>query len=319
MKYYYAFGIVIGCNLELPLPEYPGEEKDCLEIRLLEKSVEVPDGFVLRNSFLIEGNGDDDMGSYYERGDEKWVRYRAVCDFWIRPLEQKMDCYYRVPENLELAEIYLLSDCISAYLRHVKQYVFHAAAVRLGNKSYVFSAEKGGGKSTLLASLVNSGGDVISDDLVPLFLAEQGVMLRSSFPSVKLNSGQFPLATDWISDARPVLKGSLKKSCTLKSERYAEGDFPLNAFFVIHPVTADEPIQVRKLNAAEGFVALLQCIFSGTTASNSEIIAYQKVIRRILKENLAFQLDIPRDLEQLPNVIDVLKHFDNGKEESKNG
>ena len=315
MKYYDAFGIVISCNLELPLPEHSGEVKDCLEVQLLEESADLPEGFALRNSFDIEGNGKDDVGYYYERGDEKWVRYREVCDFWIRPQEQKMECYYRTQENLELAEIYLLSDCISAYLRSLKQYVFHAAAVRLENRNFVFSAEKGGGKSTMLASLCNRGGNVISDDLVPISITEQGVMLRSSFPTVKLNSGQFPLATEWICDARPVLKGSLKKSCTLKLERYAEGSFLLDAFFVIHPVTADQPIQIKKLNATEGFVELLQCIFSGTTASNSEIIAYQKVIRRMMNDGLAFQLDVPRDLNQLPDVLDVLMRFDNGKGE----
>ena len=276
---------------------------------MLEETREVPSDYVSKNSFVIEGNGDDDMGYYYERGKEKWICYQSVCDFYIHPEEYLIEGYYREEEHLELALLYLLSDCLSAYLRSVGQYMFHAASVMYDGKSMVFSTFKGGGKSTLLSSLCNCGGKVITDDLTSVLLTDQGIHIQSSFPNVKLNSGQYELANEFIKEAKPVLKGSLKKNCTLKQEFFADGVHKLDRFYIINPVTYDQPIRVRKLDLAEGFVFLIQCIFSGTTASDEEIIFYQKVIKRMLSEGLVFQVDIPRDLSLIPDVIDVVTHY----------
>ena len=306
MKKYEVFGYIMSCNTKLPLPEYEGAKEAELEIWLEPKEQAVPAEYCLKSEFQIEENGPMDKCLYYEHDSEKWICYQNVCDICIVAQKNRILCYYRNPDNLQLAILYLLSDVISTWLRTAGWYVFHAAALNINDQNIMLCADKGSGKSTLLMSLCNCGGRILSDDLTAVCSNGEKTIVRSSFPSVKLYPLQFGLSEGLICAYEPVLKNSAKKNCTLIPEAFIPGDHPLDCVYHIHPVSVRQELSFRKLSPMEGFVTLLKSIFSGTTSSTDELINYQKLIRKIVSTMPVYCLDIPRNLMLLPDIVELV-------------
>jgi len=80
--------------------------------------------------------------------------------------------------------------------------VFHASAVSFGEKALLFTADSGGGKSTLAALLVTNGGKLISDDFVPVSLDDPKVFPLPSALSVK--KGALPVLKDFFPELRQL-------------------------------------------------------------------------------------------------------------------
>ena len=77
--------------------------------------------------------------------------------------------------------------------------VFHAGAVVCGDKTLLISAAAGKGKSTLTAALLQTGGELINDDIVPL---NPGGTITSISQPLKIKTGSW----DVLRDAYPVLQ-----------------------------------------------------------------------------------------------------------------
>ena len=170
-------------------------------------------------------------------------------------------------------------------------------------------ADKGVGKSTLLISLCNCGGRVITDDLSLISESNGTILIHSSFPSVKLNSRQYALAKGIISSSIPVIKGSSKRNCMLMPEFFYEGNHKLDCIYILNAVGLEQPVYVHKLNRIDAFIALLKSVFCGITSSVDEMIGYQRLIRKMICNIEVYTVDIPHNLVLLPKVVDIITHY----------
>ncbi len=64
--------------------------------------------------------------------------------------------------------------------------ILHASVVKVDGRTLAFSGHSGAGKSTLAASLVQRGGELISDDLCCIQLTETEARVYPSAPRLKL-------------------------------------------------------------------------------------------------------------------------------------
>lgn len=71
------------------------------------------------------------------------------------------------PEDLVVPLVWNLHQAAAQHLRD-RYLFFHAGAVALGGRGFLFPAASGSGKSTLVAGLVAAGFEYISDDIVPV-------------------------------------------------------------------------------------------------------------------------------------------------------
>lgn len=133
--------------------------------------------------------------------------------------------------NLEQARF--LSARSVAVLLHGRDrvgVVLHAGAISDGAQCLVFTAESGGGKTTLVASLVASGFQYVSDDQVPVAASGAHVLPFPTAVSVKPGSLTLPELSDLIAETR------------------APGASPREGVTFLHPPFAwptAEPIPVR--------------------------------------------------------------------------
>lgn len=305
---YLAYGHILRCNLELPLPLYYGEIDPEIIINMQKASMSVPKDFIMKAKCSIEGNGAEDNCLYYEKDNNKWICYKSICDFLIDIQSDIITCFYRDDMNIELAILYLLSDVFSTWLRTRREYAFHAASMVVNDKNIMICADKGTGKSTTLVTICNCGGKVISDDITPVRINEGKVFIKSSFPYIKLNPHQYTLANNMIDSSQPVLSNSLKKNCHLKNEFFHDGMNLLDGVFVLAALSPTDNIKLTLMSKKESFIMLVQTIFCGVTSSVDEILEYQKLIKYMISQVPVYHLGIPHNLMLLPRVSEIIKN-----------
>ncbi len=88
------------------------------------------------------------------------------------------------PENIRL---FLLGSAMGAILHQRGILPFHGSSVVVGGKAFVFSGQPGMGKSTLAASLVKRGYQLLADDVSAIRLTESGqALVYPGMPQLKL-------------------------------------------------------------------------------------------------------------------------------------
>ena len=146
--------------------------------------------------------------------------------------------------------------------------VLHASAVAINGKAKVFIGESGYGKSTLAAALVQTGGELISDDCLMLDKIESEWSVTANYPSLRL----------WPENAKRVLnknkiKGREISTYCNKKEFFnpngvmlpvKEGSTRIEKIYILaNPdnSTGLEHISVKKLQAGSALMALLESQF----------------------------------------------------------
>lgn len=98
------------------------------------------------------------------------MRFPRVADFVLRP--GIITCELCDPECDYLVEVCLLGHVMAYYLELTGVAALHAGAVAVSvgttEGAVVFVAERTGGKSTLVASLVDAGFPLLADDIAAL-------------------------------------------------------------------------------------------------------------------------------------------------------
>ncbi|MFC3285476.1 hypothetical protein [Litchfieldella rifensis] len=116
------------------------------------------------------------------------MRFPRVADFLINPGEITCQLY-----DLRLdymVEICLLGHVLSYYLELSGIAAIHAGAVAIDNRAVLFAADRTGGKSTLVASMVEAGFPLLADDIAALEERSGTVACRHGFPQLKLTPEQ---------------------------------------------------------------------------------------------------------------------------------
>lgn len=161
MYSYFAYGLRIQSALPLPelRPLSTGDEAD-LVIAPLSKAPDLPD---------VEGSG---LLVGYRQG-EVTLRWPYFGTYVVRgghhigyaPSPSISDAAARVP---------LLGVCMGVLLHQRKLLTLHASAVSIRNGAVVFVGDKGAGKSTTTAALVERGHGLLSDDVTAVAIDETG-------------------------------------------------------------------------------------------------------------------------------------------------
>lgn len=116
------------------------------------------------------------------------MRFPRVADFRLSPGE--IACRLVDPALGFMIDICLLGHVMAYYLELSGVAAIHAGAVACGGRAVLFAADRAGGKSTLVASLVEAGFALLADDIAALEPRGDAVMCHPGFPQMKLTSEQ---------------------------------------------------------------------------------------------------------------------------------
>ena len=211
------------------------------------------------------------------------MRFPRVVDFWLSPGEIR--CELHDPTLEYMVEICLLGHVMAYYLELSGMAALHAGAVVFDDRAVLLAADRTGGKSTLVASLVEAGFPLLADDIAALHEQDGSVHCRHGFPQMKLTLEQaerfvgkvdgFPLVHPAFAKLSvpagrvgEVVSTPLPVACVYLLERRPEGE---RDDITIEPVVAGEAMMqlVRHAFLAHLFDAHAECRLLGSSDRSS--------------------------------------------------
>ena len=206
-----------------------------------------------------------------------------------------------------LVALPLLGTVVAGLLVRRGHSVLHASAVSMGGEAIIMLGHKGAGKSTTATTLVASGCDLISDDVVALRASPSGLVVLPAYGLVKL----------WHDSARQLDPNSAHKLWQLH-------DAVDKAHFQFGTALASTPLPVARLyvlgrGAAPGVEVLpagqaLPAALEHTYMSRYGVDGFAgslpqhfAVLGELAGAGAIRRLTVPNDLKRTAEILDLVR------------
>jgi len=240
------------------------------------------------------------------------LRFPGLLDFYLWP--DRITCHLVDPRSQFLVELRLLGPVLAYWVERRGCVSLHASAVALddgGNKTAAFLSTHGGGKTGLAAALMQAGGALLTDDLLPVeerggaFLAHPGYPQMRMWPDEaawflggcddlplvhpELAKRRVPVGPDGFGSfhARP-----LPLACLYLPERRPEARGPVE----IHPVAPRDAVIELVRHSFSPFLVEA----AGLQPGRFDLFA------RLARQVPVRRLSYPTGFDRLPGVAEAL-------------
>lgn len=141
---------------------------------------------------IYYSNSPEEMKSLRDLGrknyiskNEIWFDVKGVASYYIK--EGKI-ITVELYENYdkELLRIYLMCSCLGFIMLQRGKVAIHGGVVSYGNKAFIFTGDRGAGKSTLTTALRKNGYKFLSDDVAAIKFEDELPYVEHGFPYQKL-------------------------------------------------------------------------------------------------------------------------------------
>lgn len=237
------------------------------------------------------------------------LRFPGVLDFYLWP--DRITCHLVDPKYQFLIEIRLLGPVLSYWLEQRGAAALHASAVEVDGRAAAFLSTHGAGKTGLAAALMRAGGELLTDDLLPVAEREGAFLGLPGYPQMRM----WPDEADWFLggfEGLPLVHSELSK------RRVAVGpdgfgsfcDRPLPLACVYLPERLPDPsapVTIREISPRDALIELVRHSFSPFLVEAAGLQA-QRFDRfaRLVREVPVRRLSYPTGFDRLPYVAEVL-------------
>ena len=230
-----------------------------------------------------------------------WIRYRIVNES------------YEAPWLHHFVELRLWGSSCAWWLLRRGRLPMHGGAMRLDDGATLFMAVAGTGKSTLMASLINQGYPLLSDDLTPLWIDDRGVAtIASGYPQMRMWPETVRQFVGDPADFAQVYPWQEKRLIRIGAPwgRFQQGQFPLKKIVLLGRREGHEgPITVEMLAGHEAFMTLMVGMFQAAVRPTRELPTIWEQLSPIVDTIPLFRLSYPSGWEQLPAVHAQLRQL----------
>lgn len=156
----------------------------------------------------------------------------------------------------------LLTTVLALHLERSGVVALHGSAVRWSGRTMAFLAHSTGGKSTLAASLVASGAELVSDDVLALDDRAAAISVRPSYPLVKLTPESAALFGPRAFPPLPeYFPGQAKRAVVVGRGgvgRFAGESSPLSALYLLDRRAGAETVAIEPVSPRDAVVHLIR-------------------------------------------------------------
>ena len=301
---YTAFGLEIASDLQMP--------------ELARGAGGAPDVTILAGH--VEGDRADPEHPVLFRfredsgQDRDVMSWNAVATFEISGADRIT--YAAQPGSGDaLISLPMLGPVMAVLLHRRSLLTLHGSAINIDGRATVFLGDKGAGKSTTAAALVQAGYGLVTDDIVAIDLGDTASpILWPGYPQVKL--------TDDATEALPFVDAETMPSPHPdfgKHRHLLSGDFDSGSIALSEAVVLQrgDALNLEVLNGMEAVQALMR--FSYVTrfgervlAGTSKAVHFRQCVA-VARASTVCRLTVPHDLSRLSAVADALKAFRAGR------
>ncbi len=199
---------------------------------------------------------------------------------------------------------YLLGHALSFALIKRGLEPLHGTAVVIGGGAVVFLGDSGYGKSTLAATFLRCGHQLLTDDLLIVRPGTGREMLAyPGPPRIKLIEQGADKLLPGLRERAPMNTGRGKLVIPLSGRADFADGVPLRAFYVLTPPRGRRrAIRLRPLSPREAFLALTRNTFNARVANPARLSQLFHTATRIAAEAPVKALSYPRRFSLLPAV-----------------
>jgi hypothetical protein len=234
-----------------------------------------------------------------------YLRWSRLFEFLIAANGHRISGRALEDSSPEVFSTYLLGQVLSFAL--VKQGLesLHASATVVDGGSVGFLGDCGHGKSTLLASFLNTGHKQLTDDLL-LDRRNRGLLMSYPGPrrikllpeSVFLMNGK----SDGVAMNPLVAKMIIPVSPT----NFQRTPVPLKALYVLATSTGSERIKITDISNAKALLALIKNSFNAALNDSARLERQFQWATEIVSSIPVRRISYPRSFEALPAVRDAI-------------
>jgi hypothetical protein len=191
------------------------------------------------------------------------LSFPQVSNFYLWP--DRIVCHLLAPELRHVVELNLLGPVFAYWLERRGCLVLHASAVALDHRAGAFAARQGEGKSGLAAALLQSGGALLSDDVVPLERRGEELLAHPGFPQMRMwpdEAACFVERFEHLPQVHPDLE---KRWIPIGPDglgTFHDDAAPLSCVYLLdRRREGDAPIEIREVSRREAVIELLRHSF----------------------------------------------------------
>jgi hypothetical protein len=298
-RHYGLYGISLRSEIPLTYPECRG---DCVPD--VTFSLKTERWFTDVRAGIPESDFSHGWYSHARRPDGSiFLRWQGLFEFVVSGDGRAVACRRLENANPESFQTYLLGAVLSFALVKQGYEPLHATVVVVDGKGVAFFGRCGDGKSTLAASFLHAGHQILTDDLL---LIREIDAVPCGFPGparIKL----FPEVADRF---QPLKRGRTRMNphakkliIPLANGEVADGPVPMHGFFVLdEPATPIAGVSVVPLSCSESLLAIVGATF------NTNVLGADRLKRQFLAAEQwsaclpVCRLTYPRSLTALDEV-----------------
>lgn len=212
--------------------------------------------------------------------------------------------------NEEKIRMYILGSAMGALLHQRGRLPFHSSVIHVNGSGVAFSADSGGGKSTLAALLLQHGHEVAGDDVGALQLTEAGeVLVHSGVNRIRLTAESLEaLGGEPTSNGR---SGSDDKHL-LPCDRVSRLEpVPLRRIYFLEFGERDTLVFIKPISRYDALLELRKNVYRPSLIKGlKREREFFDWATSALSSVEFFRLTRPRDLGRLEEIVDPLEaHF----------
>lgn len=309
---YSLYGLHFSCSQELSAPVLRSLAAPSLQVTTGPDSLP---GDWAAPEVVYQSEFRDEVGhpavSLYRAPAGLRLHFPRAGDFYLA--DQRIHCRPLPQGDPRLAEIYLLGTVLAWWREAQGVPVLHAAAVGIDDGAAAFLASNRGGKTSLAASLVREGAELLTDDLLAVEATASGWIGHSGYPQFRMWPDQARHFTRDPNDLA-LVHPSLEKRLVPLGQRggtFHSGPLPLRAFYLPERRPEGEHDPEIRIAAAPPSARLMELVRHSFLARMVEAAGLQPA-RLPRLATLAAQLPVrtlsyPSGVEHLPAVTAAIR------------
>jgi len=233
------------------------------------------------------------------------LRFRALADFSINNVGDWIGVWPASVTTSETIRHLLLDQVLPRVLALRHWIVFHASAVRVGDRAIAFTGETGSGKSTLVASFRIAGYPLLSDDSLVVTPGNGAALALPTYQSLRL----WPETISAIFAELPRLEcmahySSKQRVLLDPTAEIRQQQLPLAALYVLAPEKEGEPPEISstRLSPRDACLAIIHNTFQFDLTDCGRAADLLAKAGKIAQHLPTFRLTLARDYTCLPDV-----------------
>jgi hypothetical protein len=236
------------------------------------------------------------------------VSYSDTGDFELTDAGRVVTWYPSAGADENDARLDVVGTLLPLALHLADRLTLHGSAVAVDSGVIAFLAPSGFGKSTLAMSLAVAGARFVSDDAVPVRVDGAAVLAAPGVPSPRFRDDVYARFRDLLPAPVAASGGKVTSNVHLAAEHAIDTERPLSAVYLLRPVMPAESGTTRRA-AVPPTLATMELVRNAKLAKllwADEARRLLRLVSEVTRRVPVWTLEVPRDLELLPSVVEEL-------------